>query len=170
LAGSGFGLDAAVVCFGGPVEIALQSAFFELGGSSLAAAKLTSALRERFPAVAVADIYNHRRLGELSARLDQLGRGEQTTTTANVTSGRRWGAILNAATKLGDDSLVGVLSVAPRVSANGTSWFGSPPLEFPRVPERTDPSRTTNPECGDHAWPAGAPGARCGRSVASHGR
>ncbi len=56
----------------GPVPITLESDFFELGGSSLAAAKLASSLRERFPAVAVADIYNHRRLGELGARLDQL--------------------------------------------------------------------------------------------------
>ena len=56
----------------GPVEISPDSEFFELGGTSLAAAKLTSALRERFPAVAVADVYNHRRLEQLSARLDQL--------------------------------------------------------------------------------------------------
>ena len=53
-----------------------DSDFFELGGSSLAAAKLTSSLRERFPAVAVADIYNTRSgLGQLSARLDQIGVG-----------------------------------------------------------------------------------------------
>ena len=61
----------------GPVEITPDSDFFELGGSSLAAAKLTSALRERFPAVAVADVYNHRRLGQLSARLDQLGSADR---------------------------------------------------------------------------------------------
>ena len=44
-----------------------DSDFFELGGNSLAAAKLVSALRERFPAVAVADVYDHRRLGDLAA-------------------------------------------------------------------------------------------------------
>lgn len=54
-------------------------------------------------------------------------------------------AILQASTRLGDDSLVGVLSTAPRSSANGTSWFGSPALELPRVAERADPSRTTDP-------------------------
>lgn len=77
----------------GPVEIALESDFFALGGSSLAAAKLTSALRERFAAVAVADIYNHRRLAELSARLDQLGSGSQPAPAQYVSPGRRWGAI-----------------------------------------------------------------------------
>jgi amino acid adenylation domain-containing protein len=77
----------------GPVEITLESDFFELGGSSLAAAKVTSTLRERFPAVAVADIYNHRRLGELSDRLDQLGPTGRQASTARGLESRRWGAV-----------------------------------------------------------------------------
>jgi len=55
------------------------------------------------------------------------------------------GAVLRATTRLGDDSLVGVLSSPPLTSADGTSWLGLPPIEFPRVPERSDPSRTTEP-------------------------
>jgi non-ribosomal peptide synthetase-like protein len=55
------------------------------------------------------------------------------------------GAILRTATRLGDDSLVGVLSSPPRSSADGTSWLGLPALELPRVREPTDPARTTNP-------------------------
>jgi non-ribosomal peptide synthetase-like protein len=55
------------------------------------------------------------------------------------------GAILRAGTRLGNDSLVGLLSCPPLSSADGTSWFGSPPIEFPRVPEQSDPSRTTGP-------------------------
>jgi non-ribosomal peptide synthetase-like protein len=55
------------------------------------------------------------------------------------------GAILRAGTRLGDGSLVGVLSSPPLSSADGTSWFGLPALEFPRVPERSDPERTTAP-------------------------
>lgn len=47
--------------------------FFELGGSSLTAAKLVSVLRERFPGAAVADIYSYRTLGGLAGRLGQLG-------------------------------------------------------------------------------------------------
>ncbi|MDQ6774755.1 MAG: amino acid adenylation domain-containing protein [Actinomycetota bacterium] len=77
----------------GPVEIMPGSDFFELGGSSLVAAKLTSALRERFPAVAVADVYNHRRLDELSNRLDELGSSDRQAPTMREFESRRWGAI-----------------------------------------------------------------------------
>jgi non-ribosomal peptide synthetase-like protein len=55
------------------------------------------------------------------------------------------GAILRAGTRLGNDSLVGALSSPPLSSADGTSWFGLPALEFPRVAERSDPARTTAP-------------------------
>ena len=55
------------------------------------------------------------------------------------------GAILGPSTRIGDDSLVGVLTTAPRASTNGTSWFGSPALELPRVPDKPDPARTTDP-------------------------
>jgi non-ribosomal peptide synthetase-like protein len=56
----------------GPVAIGLDTDFFACGGSSLAAAKLVSVLRERFPSVAVADVYEHRLLGQLATRLDEL--------------------------------------------------------------------------------------------------
>lgn len=49
--------------------------FFELGGASLAAARLASNLRKRFPSFAVAEIYRHRSLGALAARLDRLDNG-----------------------------------------------------------------------------------------------
>jgi non-ribosomal peptide synthetase-like protein len=55
------------------------------------------------------------------------------------------GAILEPSTRIGDDSLVGVLTTAPHSSTNGTSWFGSPALELPRVPDKSDPARTTDP-------------------------
>ncbi|MGN2642048.1 Pls/PosA family non-ribosomal peptide synthetase [Nocardia takedensis] len=44
--------------------------FFDVGGGSLAAAQLVAALRERYPRVAVADLYDHPRLGALAAYLD----------------------------------------------------------------------------------------------------
>jgi non-ribosomal peptide synthetase-like protein len=77
----------------GPVAISAETDFFASGGSSLAAAKLTSALRERFPSVAVSDVYEYRRLGALAARLDELGqvRGEQPP--ALPTASWRWGAV-----------------------------------------------------------------------------
>ncbi|MHA4852262.1 Pls/PosA family non-ribosomal peptide synthetase [Rhodococcus sp. MSC1_016] len=46
--------------------------FFELGGGSLAAAQLVTALRERFPEVTVAQLYDHPRLGSLAEYLDEL--------------------------------------------------------------------------------------------------
>jgi len=55
------------------------------------------------------------------------------------------GAILPDETQLGDDSLVGVLTVAPRGSADGTSWLGFPALELPRRVQPVDPARTTDP-------------------------
>ncbi len=44
--------------------------FFAEGGGSLAAAQLVTALRERYPEVTVADLYDHPRLGALAAMLD----------------------------------------------------------------------------------------------------
>ncbi|WP_153411819.1 Pls/PosA family non-ribosomal peptide synthetase [Nocardia macrotermitis] len=44
--------------------------FFDLGGGSLSAAQLVTALRERFPEVTVADLYDHPRLGALAEHLD----------------------------------------------------------------------------------------------------
>ncbi|WP_344931360.1 Pls/PosA family non-ribosomal peptide synthetase [Saccharopolyspora gregorii] len=46
--------------------------FFALGGGSLAAAQLVTRLRTRHPQVSVADVYQHPRLGELAAQLDEL--------------------------------------------------------------------------------------------------
>ncbi len=46
--------------------------FFDVGGGSLAAAHLVSRLRERFPEVTVADVYDRPRLGELARALDEM--------------------------------------------------------------------------------------------------
>ncbi|MFD6220223.1 Pls/PosA family non-ribosomal peptide synthetase [Nocardia asteroides] len=48
----------------------LDADFFDLGGGSLAAAQLVGALRERYPHVTVADLYDHPRLGSLVQLLD----------------------------------------------------------------------------------------------------
>ncbi|HEY1840127.1 MAG TPA: Pls/PosA family non-ribosomal peptide synthetase [Mycobacterium sp.] len=49
-----------------------EADFFALGGGSLAAAQLVAALRDRYPQVTVADVYDHPRLGSLSGFLDEL--------------------------------------------------------------------------------------------------
>ncbi|HET8978292.1 MAG TPA: Pls/PosA family non-ribosomal peptide synthetase [Solirubrobacteraceae bacterium] len=55
------------------------------------------------------------------------------------------GAILRGGTTTGDDTLIGVMTLAPRDPAPGTSWLGVPALELPRVPDAADPARTTDP-------------------------
>ena len=46
--------------------------FFELGGSSLAAATLVARLRDRVPTIAVRDLYDHPRLAALAEYIDSL--------------------------------------------------------------------------------------------------
>ncbi|WP_435278562.1 Pls/PosA family non-ribosomal peptide synthetase [Rhodococcus yananensis] len=46
--------------------------FFELGGGSLSAAQLVTAMRERYPEMTVAELYDHPRLGSLAVYLDEL--------------------------------------------------------------------------------------------------
>jgi non-ribosomal peptide synthetase-like protein len=90
----------------GPLPMTAESDFFELGGSSLGVARLVSVLRERFPATAVADVYNHRRLGQLAERLDHLGEVGGQAPEADAGS-RLWGAL----------QLAGVLALVVLASA-----------------------------------------------------
>ncbi len=76
----------------GPVSLSAESDFFALGGSSLAAAKLVSVLRADYPSVAVADLYGHRTLEALAARLDALGRGPSLSVPRRPAPARRGGA------------------------------------------------------------------------------
>jgi len=93
----------------GPLPITRDSDFFELGGTSLAVAKLVSALRGRFPTMAVADVYKHRRLGELAERLDHLGHPASSVTIPAV-GHRRWASL----------QLVGVLAI---VALESLQWL-----------------------------------------------
>ncbi|MFC1415573.1 Pls/PosA family non-ribosomal peptide synthetase [Streptacidiphilus cavernicola] len=52
------------------VSVDADADFFALGGTSLAAAQLVSALRERHPGLSVADLYRQPRLGDLAAHLE----------------------------------------------------------------------------------------------------
>jgi non-ribosomal peptide synthetase-like protein len=49
-----------------------EADFHALGGGSLSAAQLVAALRQRYPQVTVADLYDHPRLGSLAGYLDEL--------------------------------------------------------------------------------------------------
>jgi non-ribosomal peptide synthetase-like protein len=77
----------------GPLPIGPESDFFEFGGSSLAAARLVSTVRRRYPSVAVADVYKHRRLAELAARLDSIGTGVEHSPRGRIRGWRRWSAV-----------------------------------------------------------------------------
>ena len=73
-----------------------DSDFFACGGSSVVAAKLVSVLRERFPSVAVSDVYEYRRLGALAARLEQLGEAPGAGVTDVAHPRRRFGLMQTA--------------------------------------------------------------------------
>ncbi len=108
-----------------------DSDFFALGGTSLAAARLVSQLREHVPAVSVADVYGHPVLRDLAARLDELGAGPREERRVRpvprragviqalvlavlyTLSGLRWVLALAAV-----DNLVGPVPWAPH-----TSWW-----------------------------------------------
>ncbi|HEX3873927.1 MAG TPA: Pls/PosA family non-ribosomal peptide synthetase [Solirubrobacteraceae bacterium] len=76
----------------GPVPVDPGSDFFALGGSSVAVAKLISALRHRFPTVAVADVYRHRTLAALADRLDELGELGSVMPAPPTRPAGRWAA------------------------------------------------------------------------------
>src|SRR5271163_2567731 len=56
-----------------------EADFFALGGGSLSAAQLVAMLRQKYPQVTVADLYDHPRLGSLAGFLDELDPPPQIT-------------------------------------------------------------------------------------------
>ncbi len=88
----------------------LDADFFELGGGSLAAAQLVAALRERYPQIAVADVYDHPRLGALVDLLEQ-------TTPAVAVAERAVRPTPLAA------QAAQVLATIPLTTLTGLQWF-----------------------------------------------
>ena len=72
------------------------------------------------------------------------------------------GAVLAAGATIGGDCLIGIESNAPRRSPDGTSWFGAPPLDLPRVRETTDPAEPSHRRGG--WWSPGEPPSSSGSS------
>ncbi len=115
-----------------------DSDFFALGGTSLTAARLVSALRERFPGASVADLYHQPRLLDLAAHLDATVTRETRHRDVRPTpwwvgpyqaaviavlygvTGLRWVVGLAAV-----DNLIGPLSWAPHTAwwVIATSWL-----------------------------------------------
>ncbi|MFR9752574.1 Pls/PosA family non-ribosomal peptide synthetase [Nocardia sp. 004] len=88
----------------------LTADFFDLGGGSLAAALLVAALRERYPQITVADLYDHPRLGAL---VDLL---ERTTPAVAATERVVRPTPLRA-------QAVQVLATVPLTTLTGLQWF-----------------------------------------------
>ncbi|MHB1836971.1 MAG: Pls/PosA family non-ribosomal peptide synthetase, partial [Solirubrobacteraceae bacterium] len=130
----------------GPVTIGAESDFFELGGSSLAAAKLASALRDRYPAVAVADVYNHRTVRGLAARLAQLSGGSEDAPAPSPGSPARRAVAqlggLAALLALSSPAIVLLLLIADRLAPGrigpqvGWAWLAAGWLVFVSPPSR----------------------------------
>ncbi|GHF67211.1 amino acid adenylation protein [Streptomyces mashuensis] len=111
-----------------------DSHFTDLGGTSLAAARLASALRQHHPGVSVADLYRHPVLRDMAAHLDSLT--AQDATRAPVRPVRRrtgaaqilvQGALFGVA---GLRALVGLAAadnvlglLAPHAWAPHTPWW-----------------------------------------------
>jgi non-ribosomal peptide synthetase-like protein len=57
-----------------------EADFYALGGGSLSAAQLVAAMRQRYPQVTVADLFDHPRLGSLAGFLDELDPPPQLPT------------------------------------------------------------------------------------------
>ncbi len=109
--------------------------FFDSGGGSLSAAQLVSALRERFPEVTVADVYENPTLGRLADTLDEFSPAvspvSRTVVPTPVTAQAvQWVATLPLATIVGLRWLTWAAALANLARAAGgfewaprTSWW-----------------------------------------------
>ncbi|HSO63622.1 MAG TPA: AMP-binding protein, partial [Ornithinibacter sp.] len=73
--------------------------FFDLGGGSLTAAQLVSRLRERYPEVTVADVYEHPVLSDLAAGLEAMSTptGRRNASVAPVPPGTQLAQVAGTA-------------------------------------------------------------------------
>ncbi|MFT4126245.1 MAG: AMP-binding protein [Gordonia sp. (in: high G+C Gram-positive bacteria)] len=83
--------------------------FFAEGGGSLAAAQLVTALRERYPQITVADLYDHPRLGSLADMLDAIAPAAVVTERHVTPTPRRTG-------------LAQILLSVPLTTLTGLQW------------------------------------------------
>ncbi|MEU8382833.1 Pls/PosA family non-ribosomal peptide synthetase [Streptosporangium sp. NPDC048865] len=99
--------------------------FFAEGGTSLAAARLVSTLRTRYPAVTVGDVYDHPTLPRLGRHLSALDAPEIVTTDRVVAPMPRRAAIAQAALTvplLSVGALRWVVALAALNNVAGLPW------------------------------------------------
>ncbi|OKI13401.1 amino acid adenylation protein [Streptomyces sp. CB03911] len=103
-----------------------QDDFFAIGGSSLAAAQLTTLLRTRYPSAAVLDIYQQPVLRKLARHLERSAQGDGATRTIAPVPARA--KILQLLLMLPLFTLVGLRwTTALLALGNVLAWFGGYP-------------------------------------------
>ncbi|MFD4368857.1 Pls/PosA family non-ribosomal peptide synthetase [Rhodococcus sp. NPDC058521] len=101
----------------------LDDDFFELGGGSLSAARMVTALREYYPEVTVAQLYDHPRLGSLAEHLDELA-PVATVEQRDVTPTPRGSQFAQIAATVPLTTLTGLQWVTWLALTNNVlSWF-----------------------------------------------
>ncbi|NLE79241.1 MAG: amino acid adenylation domain-containing protein [Rhodococcus sp.] len=105
----------------------LDDDFFELGGGSLSAAQLVTALREHYPEVTVAQLYDHPRLGSLAEFLDELDPAAAVEQRVVAPTPRR-SQIIQIAATVPLTTLTGLQWVTWLALANNVfAWFADVP-------------------------------------------
>jgi non-ribosomal peptide synthetase-like protein len=100
--------------------------FFASGGGSLAAARLVSLIRTRYPSASVSDAYQHPTLRALAAKLDEFGTGGTTSRTVQPTPRRT--AVAQTLLMLPLLTVVGLRWTVVLATINNVlGWFGSYP-------------------------------------------
>jgi len=99
----------------GDLPTAPDDDFFDLGGGSLTAAQLVSRLRERFPEVTVADVYDHPALADLAATLDDMA----------TPSGRQNVAVLPVPVKTQAAQVLATLGIRSIGALRWLTWVGA---------------------------------------------
>ena len=117
----------------GPQALTKDSDFFALGGASLAAAQLVSALRERYPKVSIADIYAHPSLQAMTGRL--LETTDDGAAAREVPDTPWWTGLVQAPLIAGLYGITGLryvtgIAIVCWVMSNvlATPWTPDPPL------------------------------------------
>ncbi|AWB82653.1 amino acid adenylation protein [Corynebacterium yudongzhengii] len=109
--------------------------FFSLGGSSLAAASLIAKIRDRVPAIAVRDLYDHPRLGALAERVEEIAAATGVEISDPTATPTRTVAPVRASTRIAQtliqvpvmtlkalSLLAWLLLISTTMSALGAEW------------------------------------------------
>ncbi|KAG5991079.1 putative NRPS-like protein biosynthetic cluster [Claviceps pusilla] len=118
------------------VPAAPDSDFFDIGGTSLAAAQLVSQLRQRAPTMSVADVYEYPVLSAMAARVDDLAGTKQEDRYVKPTA--RWVMFVQACILVCEITfnagrwLAGVSAMKKffAIRLGPDSWAGTRPLPW----------------------------------------